>query len=296
MNKRLKNIIVVPINILYKISPKSALKTIYFIKYRETLNVDNPKTYNEKLNWMKLYYRNELMPNCVDKYAVHQFVKDCGCGEILNEILWEGFDTSEIPFDRLPNQFVIKVTHGSGNNIICKDKSKLDKEDTRRKLNKWLKQKYLPGYGEWFYGLIKPRIICEKYLSDKSGKPAMDYKVFCFHGEPKLIQVDIDRFGDHKQNFYDTNWNFKDIKIHTENERNANIPRPENFTNMLEICRKLSKSFPHVRVDLYNIDNKIVFGELTFFHLSGMQKFIDKELEKEMGHWIELPKQLTNNF
>jgi hypothetical protein len=288
VNKKLKSILMLPINVLYFINPKLALQTIYYLKYQKKINIENPVTYNEKLNWLKLNYRNDLMPLCVDKYSVHQYVREKGYGYILNDILWEGIDAKEIPFENLPDRFVLKVTHGSGNNIICKNKESLNKVKVVKKLNSWLKQKYLPGYGEWFYGLIKPRIICERYLSDQEGKPAMDYKIFCFHGEPKLIQVDIDRFGKHKQNFYDPDWNFKDIKIHCENDKDIDIERPTTLSEMLEISKQLSIPFPHVRVDLYNVNNKIVFGELTFFHLSGMQKFLSEDLEKEMGRWINL--------
>jgi len=126
MNKTVKRILLFPFNVLYQFNPKITLKTLYFMKHKKVLNLDNPRTYNEKINWLKLYYRNDLMPICADKYLVRQYIKDCGYEDILNELLWVGFDANNIPFDDLPNQFVIKVTHGSGYNIICKDKKDLD--------------------------------------------------------------------------------------------------------------------------------------------------------------------------
>src|SRR5690625_572084 len=159
MKHIIRRIIFVPMNLIYRISPKTAFKLIYFMKFKKSLNLKNPKSYNEKLNWLKLNYRDDLMPVCTDKYTVRKYVKDCGYGHFLSELLWEGFDPYEIPFDELPEQFVIKVTHGSGNNIICKNKNNLDIKKTQKKLKKWLKTKYIPCYGEWFYGVIKPRII-----------------------------------------------------------------------------------------------------------------------------------------
>ena len=154
MNTDLKNIMLTPFNILYKINSEFELKIMFYLKQGYKLNLKNPKTYSEKLQWIKLNDKNELMPICADKYLVRQYVKDCGCGKILNDLLWQGFDANDIPFDNLPDKFVIKTTHGSTHNIICKDKNKLNRKNTIKQLNKWLKQKYLLCYGEWFYGCL----------------------------------------------------------------------------------------------------------------------------------------------
>lgn len=207
MNNLTKNIILTPMNILYKISPKIDLEILFRLKMGYKLDLNNPTTYNEKLQWIKLYDKNELMPKCCDKYTVREYVKSCGCDEILNELIWQGFDPEEIPFDTLPNKFVIKVTHGSTFNIICKNKAELDVFKTISLLKKWLKAKFLPCYGEWFYGVERPRIIVEKYLEDKSTRSLFDYKFFCFHGEPKLIYVDTWKDNNHAINVYDTNFN-----------------------------------------------------------------------------------------
>ena len=151
-----KNIILTPFNILYKISPKLDLKILFRLKLGYKLNLKNPRTYNEKLQWIKLYDKNPLMPKCCDKYAVREYIEEKGYGSILNNLIWEGFNPEDIPFDDLPDKFVLKVTHGSTFNIICQDKSKLDREDVIKNCKKWLKAKFLPCYGEWFYGIEKP--------------------------------------------------------------------------------------------------------------------------------------------
>ena len=154
-----KNVLLAPFNLLYKISPELELKLLFRIKQGYRLNLKNPTTYNEKIQWIKLYDKNPLMPKCVDKYMVREYIEKIGCENILNDILWNGFNPDDIPFEKLPNKFVVKVTHGSTFNIICTDKTKLEIEDSKKKLKKWLKEKFIPCYGEWFYGIEKPRII-----------------------------------------------------------------------------------------------------------------------------------------
>src|SRR5690625_934032 len=290
MNERLKRIILIPFNILSKISPALALKILFYIKQGYRLNLKNPRTYNEKLNWLKLNYRNKLMPICADKFTVRQYVKDKGLDHILNELYWEGFNPEDIPFDKLPNQFVIKVTTGSGKNIICKDKTKLNHQKTIETLRRWLSEKYLPAYGEWFYDVIRPRIIIEKLLIDENGEIPNDYKVFCFNGEPKYIAVDVGRFYEMKRNIFDIDWNFK--KGYTISFPNDDIilERPQCLEQMIQKARKLSEGFPHVRVDFYIIKNEIYFGELTFTNGAGFGNVQPYSFAEEMGNLIKLPK------
>lgn len=254
------------------------------------VNLQNPVKYNDKLQWLKLNWRDPIATKCVDKYEVRELIEEKVGGDILNEIyeVYDGVDKVDI--NKLPNSFVLKGTHGSGYNIICEDKNKVNWKLEFKKMHRWMSNNFYWSSREWVYKDVKPRIIAEKFMRDFDGKPPMDYKIFCFHGEPKLIQVDIDRFGVHKQNFYDTEWNFRDIEIWCDNDKKVNIQKPIQFDRMLQISRELSKPFPHVRVDLYNMDDKIIFGELTFFHLTGMQKFRDEELELEMGSWLNLKK------
>lgn len=295
MNRTVKNILLSPMNILYRISPKLELQLMFYLKLGYKLNLNNPKTYNEKLNWMKLYYRNDLMPQCVDKFTVRQYVKDCGCEELLNELLWEGGNAKDIPFEELPERFVIKVTHGSGNNIICKDKSKLDKESTIQKLNKWLEEKYIPCYGEWFYGIVKPRIIVEEFLSEDGDEVPADYKMFCFndiengHGVG-LTALDTDRFINHKRTIYDADWNMlKDVTFDFPNDIENECEKPEVYEKMIEYAKKLSKPFPHARIDFYVINNKIYLGEITFTNGAGFDRISPHSFDEKMGSWIKLP-------
>lgn len=284
-----KRMILTPFNILYKISPKLELKLLFKLKQGYKLNLKNPTTFNEKIQWIKLYDKNPLMPKCVDKFTVRNYVESKGCGAILNELLWEGFIPEQIPFEKLPNKFVIKVTHGSTFNVICNDKSKLDIEDTIRKLNKWLKEKFLPCYGEWFYGVEKPRIVVEKFIESDVG--LKDYKVFCFNGEPKFIAVYSDRYennGKPCQEIYDLNWNL------TDNHTNNYIlpakltEKPNNLDAIIQYSKILSSDFKHARVDFFNPNNNLIFGEITFTSSAGFGKFSSRKFEEEMGSYLKL--------
>lgn len=287
-----KRIILTPLNILYKINPKMELKILFRIKQGYKLNLKEPKTFNEKIQWIKLYDKNPLMSKCVDKYTVREYVNSKGCSEILNDLLWEGFNPDDIPFDKLPKKFVIKVTHGSTFNIICTDKQKMNMEDTRRKLKKWLKEKFIPCYGEWFYGVEKPRIIVERYIESQS--ELKDYKVFCFNGIPQYIAVYSNRQinnGKPCQEIYDLKWNF--VNEHTNN---YSLPktltnRPKYFDKLLEYSKILSRDFKHARIDFFIEDECIYFGEITFTSSAGFGKFSSKQFEEEMGKNLILPKE-----
>lgn len=275
-------------------NPIRQIKKRFKKRTNRELELANPQKYNDKLQWLKFNWYDKKAEVCVDKYAVRELVSSEVGREYLNELYGLYDSYSDIDFDKLPNMFALKTTNGSGTNIICRDKSKLNLKKVKQDIKIWLMSKSHFMNAEWVYKNLKPRIIIEKFMQDKTGNPPMDYKIFCFHGEPKLIQVDIDRFSEHKQNFYDENWNFRDVKIWCDNDKENKIEKPKNFDKMIEISKKLSKPFPHVRVDLYNVSGKIIFGELTFFHLSGMKKFIDEDLELEMGSWLDLSK-IDNN-
>lgn len=287
LNTLQKNIILTPFNILYKISPGLTLKILFHIKQGYKLDLENPKTLNQKIQWIKLNYKNELMPKCCDKYSVREFVKSCGCEEILNKLYWEGFNPEEIPFEELPEKFVIKVTHGSTYNIICQNKSELDRDKTIKKLRKWMRSKFLECYGEWFYGIEKPRIIVEQYLEDEEQKELIDYKVFCFNGEPKILDIHSGRFEDHKRSLYDTNWNYME-GVTWGYPSGIPIEKPEVLNELLEYSRKLSNKFPLARVDFYIVKGKIYFGEITFTSGAGFDKIIPYEFDLKMGSWLKL--------
>ena len=290
MNNTAKNLLLTPFNILYKINPELDLKVLFRLKLGYKLNLKNPTTYNEKLQWIKLNDKNPLMPKCCDKYAVREYVESKGCKKLLNELLWEGFNPDEIPYESLPNKFVIKVTHGSTFNIICSEKSKLNVEQVNKRLKKWLKVKFLPCYGEWFYGVERPRIIIEKFI--ESDDDLKDYKVFCFNGEPKYIAVYSDRYlnnGKPCQEIYDLDWNI------THNHTNDyKLPckltkKPCNLNEIIKYSKILSKDFRHARVDFFNPNNNLIFGEITFTSSAGFGKFSSKQFEEEMGNYLNLP-------
>lgn len=293
MNIQLKKLLLLPFNALYQISPKAELSLLYRLKCKSKLNWDAPKTYLEKLNWMKLYYRDELMPKCADKFLARSYIEEKGYGEHLPELLWEGFDPEQIPFDELPDAFVIKSTTGSGNNIICTDKSDLDRKKTVKQLKKWLKEKYLPCYGEWHYEHIVPRIVIEEYICDGEHFVPIDYKMFCFNGLPDkvgCVAVDMGRYVDHRRNIYDADFQFlPDVSFDFERDYTANIQRPLMYEKMREIARDLAEPFPHLRVDFFVIGERFYIGELTFFNGAGFDMIAPASYNVQMGDWIVLP-------
>lgn len=191
MNKKIKNFILAPFNLLYRINPELEIRILYRLKCKQKLDLNNPTTYNEKINWMKLYDHNELMPICADKFSARSYIEKAGFGEYLPKLYWHGTEPQLIPFASLPESFVIKSTSGSGNNIIVHDKSKLKMDKAIAQMHKWLKEKYLPAYGEWHYGEIKPSIIVEELLSDGENFVPIDYKFMCFNN----IEQDSKRGG-----------------------------------------------------------------------------------------------------
>lgn len=252
------------------------------------LNPKNPVTYNEKLQWVKLYYKNPLLPKLVDKYTVREYIEK-RAPETLTQLYWNGFDAKDIPWDELPDRFVIKATHGSGFNIICTDKEKLDKQKVIEELNSWLKTKFLKCYGEWFYGAERPRIIIEEYLDNGSGKAPEDYKILCFDGKAKYVIVDTDRFIEHKRNVYDLKWNFRnDVTMDFKNDKP--IKKPANLDELIRYAELLSKGFPHVRVDLYDVGGKIYFGEMTFTNGAGFDPIKPYEFDVELGSYFKIPR------
>ena len=263
------------------------LRLQYKLKLGRWPNLKRPERFTEWLQWYKINYRNPVIWECVDKYAVRKFIEEKGLSDILNELLGVYNDANEIEFDNLPNQFVIKTTNGGGgeNIIICKDKSSLDINSTIQKLNKWLTLKSIDAGREWAYtGISKPKIIIERFLENPQSPEAgiEDYKILCFHGVPKIIIVDCDRYIGHKRNFYDTSW--KQLFVTSDcPSKNENICPPANLHEMLDYARILSSDFPFVRVDLYNINGKIIFGELTYYPWSGYVSFNPDTFDYELG-------------
>lgn len=271
------------------LSDKTYLKLKFLALLGKKLNLKNPQTFNEKLQWLKLNDRKPEYTTMVDKYEAKRYVADIIGEEYIIPTLgvWDKFD--DIDFDSLPNQFVLKCTHDSGGIVIVKDKTKFDKEEARKKINKCLKRNYYLHGREWPYKNVKPRIIAEKYMVDESGTELKDYKVFNFDGIPNIIQVDYARFSAHKRNLYDTDWKYVEAAIKYPTDKNHEIARPKALDEMLELAKKLSEGIPHLRTDFYSIDEKIYFGELTFFPESGFGSYSPEQFGVEMGKWLNLP-------
>lgn len=272
-----------------KISDKEYTKKLYFNAFGKYPDLDNPKTFNEKIQWMKLNYKNKNITQLSDKYEVRQYIEEKGYGYLLNDLIAVYDFVDDINIDELPNKFVLKACHGSGWNLIVKNKDKIKWTPWKLVMKSWMKQN-LYYYGrEWNYKDIKPRIICEKFLEDNYGE-LRDYKIFCFNGEPKIIQVDVGRFTNHCRNVYDCEWNMLPLKLGYENY-NGNVEKPINLVKMLDIAKDLSKELIHVRVDFYEVKERLYFGELTFFHESGTSAFVPNKYDKIIGDYLELPNE-----
>ena len=271
------------------IPDKIYIKCFYKKHMKKTLNLKNPKTFNEKIQWLKLYDRKTVYTTMVDKAEVKRLVANILGEEYIIPTLGVWDDPNEIDFEKLPAQFVLKTTHDSGGIIICKDKSTLDIERTISKLKEFLKKRAFYYGREWPYKNVKPRIIAEAYMAD-SHEELNDYKFFCFNGKPKALFVATDRHKDTKFDFFDLDFNHLPI-VNGHPNAHRKFDKPQNFEKMIEIAEKLSAGIPHVRVDLYNVDSRILFGELTFSHYSGIVPFEPEEWDGIMGEWINLPKR-----
>ena len=277
--------------ILKRLIPDKLYLRYKYKKYiGKKLNLKNPQTFNEKLQWLKLYDRRDIYTTMVDKYTVKNYVANIIGKEYIIPTLgiYNNFD--EIDFDKLPNQFVIKCTHDSGGLVICKDKKNFNIQNARKIINRSLKKNYFYNGREWPYKNVKPRVLIEKYMEDTYTKELRDYKFFCFNGIAKLMFVATDRsINKTKFDFYDLKFNKLPIKQHYPNN-DKKIEKPVNFDKMIILAEKLSKNIPHVRVDFYEINDKIFFGELTFYHFSGFVLFEPDEWDKKIGDMLDLSK------
>jgi hypothetical protein len=273
---------------------KMYLQLVYREKFGKKLNLKNPRTFNEKIQWLKLYDRKPIYTMMVDKYEVKSYVaKIIGQEHIIPTLgVWDSFE--QIDFSSLPGQFVLKCTHDSGGLVICKDKSMLDIEAARRKINRSLSTNYYKWGREWPYKDVKPRIIAEEYMVDESGYELKDYKFFCFDGIPKAMFIATDRGVENtetKFDFYDMN--FKHLPFTNGHENSQKELRcPDTFEEMKRLAGLLSRGIPHVRVDFYDINGIVYFGELTFAHWSGMVPFKPDEWDYIFGEWIKLPDNI----
>lgn len=270
------------------ISSERYLKHIYKLQMGKELNLDNPQTFNEKLQWMKLNNHNPLYTTLVDKYAVRGYIKKKLGEEYLIPLVGGPYvSADEIDFNQLPNQFVLKCTHDSASVTICRNRETFDISAVKKKLNKALKKNYYYVGREWPYKNVKPQIIAEKYMADESGVELKDYKIFNFAGKPKIIQVDYDRFVEHKRNLYTTDWEYIGAEFQYPSDSAHVIKKPEVLNEMLDLAGRLSVGMPFVRTDFYCIGKHVYFGEFTFYPESGFGNFTPEQLGIEMGEWIK---------
>ena len=268
------------------------LRLTYFIRFGKKLNLNDPITFNEKMQWLKLYNHNKDYVKMVDKITVKKYVSKIINKDIVVPTfgIYDSFE--EIDFNRLPQQFVLKCNHDSGSVVICKDKATFNKDKARKILMRGLKTNSFMWGREWPYKNVKRKILAEELLVDKSGKDVKDYKIMCFNGKVRCSFVCSERFSNEglKVTFFDQNWNVMPFERHYP-KSSLPIEKPNNYKQMVEIAEILSKGIPFVRVDFYEVNNKIYFGEMTFFPGSGWEEFNPVKWDRILGNWITLPSK-----
>lgn len=282
--------------LLTDISPKLNTKYVYRRIFGKPIDLQNPTTLDEKIQWLKLntYYNNQLITDCADKYKVREYVEKCGCGEILNQLYGVYDNPEEINWDELPDKFVIKWNFGCGQNFICKDKSQYNEHQVKKMLWKWRKARrtFYRNMSEMQYKTIEPKLICEKLIETETGELPKDYKLYCFNGVPDCALVCADRIsaGHASYYFFDKDWNLKRYnKMGLEAPENFSLSRPANYEKLFEYAAVLSKPFPFVRADFYLEKGKITFGELTFTPSGGFDRGRLPSTQKMFGDMLVLP-------
>ena len=272
------------------LSDEDFLKKVFPKYMGYPLNLENPKTFSEKLQWLKLNYRNPIQIIMVDKYEAKHFIaKQVGEQYVIPTLaVWDSVE--DIDIDALPNQFVLKTTHDSGGIVICKDKSTFDFEVAKAKLRASLRQDYSRIAREWAYQNVPRRIIAEEYISELGNDDLLDYKMYSFHGEPKLTVVCSNRFSKTGtlMNFYDMDWNSMGIHFRHYPPLPTEFPKPDTYGEMLQVAAELSKACPFLRVDFYEIKGRLYIGELTLFPGAGFERFRPISRDYELGEWLHL--------
>ena len=284
------------IDLLRLLPDKTYLSLKFYQEFGRFPNWKNPHTYSEKLQWLKLYDRNPDYTRMVDKHAVKKFVADIIGEEYVIPTLGVWDTPEEIEWDKLPNQFVLKTTHGGGNTgvVICKDKSTFDRKKAIEKLNDSIDTDLYKVWREWPYKDVPKRVIAEKYIEpNPETNDLSDYKFFCFNGEVKGLFVATERQNPNEEvkfDFFDENYKHLPLRQGHDHAK-VTPPKPRNFELMKSLSAKLSKGFPHVRIDLYDLGDKVLFGEITFFHFSGLVRFEPEYWDKHFGDMITLPSK-----
>lgn len=296
--RRIKNALTPVVKSLYWIPDRYFLSVIYFIKYYRKLHLKNPKRFTEWMQWYKINARNTIMLECTDKYKVRNYVERKGLSHILNELYQIKNSAANIDFSSLPNKFVIKTTDGgNGDNVfICRDKSIIDENNVVKLISSWNNKHYERYTREWAYiGATDSNVIVEKLLEDKTNSDASidDYKFLCFNGKFKILWVDKGRYSDHHRGFWDSNLRFLS-EVESVYPKFSTEPQlPSNIKEMINIAEKLSEDFQFARVDLYNINGNITFGEITFYPHGGYMEFIPDSFDFELGSYFEDKKPLN---
>jgi len=283
--------------LLCGISPKLSVKFWYRLYLKKPLDLEHPKTLDEKIQWMKLYYYkdNPLVYQCADKFRVRDYVKNCGLEHILNDLIATYHSANEINWDALPQKFVLKWNFSNGGNIICSDKSKLDRKQAIKELNRFQKIKPHLKYAEPQYDVEKV-LLCEKFIETQNGEAPVDYKFYCFNGEAKYVLCCYGRSIDHRPAFYffDKDWQLQRFnKMGKEVPEGFTMPKPEGMDDLFHYAEILSKPFPFVRADFYLENGKAYFGELTFTPGGGYDMNRLPETQLKFGQMVNLPPKNT---
>ena len=278
---------------IFRIIPdKLYIKIKYRLGVGKPLNLNNPKAFTEKIQWLKLYDRNPIYTNWVDKYLVREYIEKTIGGEYLIPLLGIYYSYDEIDFHSLPKEFVLKPNHTSGDIYICHDKDQIDHVQLKKDINRWLKREYYWIHREWPYKNVKPRIICEKYMVDEDCGQLIDYKFHCCNGVAKGVFIGTNRQITEglQVDFYDMDWNLTDLQAYCPRSGKF-IEKPKNFDKMVEFAEKLSRNLPFLRVDFYEVNGEMYFGELTFYPGTGILVYNPAFYDDLLGSWVELPQR-----
>ncbi|RLD27058.1 MAG: glycosyltransferase [Bacteroidetes bacterium] len=274
-----------------KFLPPAYYIKIYYEYYTDKkLNLKNSIEFNEKIQWIKVFFKPDILTKLVDKYEVRSYVKDKIGEEYLNPMLavYQSYD--EIDFEKLPNQFVIKGTHGCNYNLIVKNKEELNKKEAKRLIKKWLSRNYYYSSGlEWAYKNVPPRVIIENFMKEEGKNNLNDYKIYCFNGQPTLFHIDVDTDKNNYRCFYDLDWQKLPYLKGKLKMYSGEFKKPANLDEMIELAKVLSEPFPFVRVDFYLVNGKTIFGELTFYPGDGRTEFKPDDVNKVIGDYLNLP-------
>lgn len=271
---------------LSRVSPEKATRKLYKRVFNRELRLDRPRYFCEKLHYLKLnqYYNNSLVTTCIDKYEVKNYMRCMGKEDLCSKLYGVYNRPEDINWEKFPEQFVVKCTHGCNYNIICRDKQKFNTANAEKQLAEWLKEDYWVKHAETQYRFIHKRIIVEEYLGDN----LIAYRFCCFQGEPKFIYVQPDEEDKNYIDYFDLDWKNLDYRWEGWTPNPASPPKPRMLNDMLEIAGELSRGFPFVRIDLYEVGERIYFSEFTFVPAGGIMRFEKKRTARLLGSWIEI--------